>query len=329
MKIFAPINQTTDISKLAAVSDEFYLGVIDQEWEKKYSPFIGYNTRAFSGTRANFASWEKLSEAVSLANKVNRPCYLTVNSHNIGSSQLSLIKRIVTRFAEIGGAGIICSEANTMEMAKDAGLKVFVSTDMSIYNVQALKYIERNYSVDRFILPRDVTLSEIKKIRQCTDAELEVFGQNLGCKFSNGLCYCTHNCNARGMCYTSARSEWNYFSKTKTLLFSDQYDADINHKVYSDYLLLNACSLCVLYDFYSIGIDSIKIVGRELAFEDVYAACKIMSEKIHSMRQFDSREEYWATLKPNNQSISRFSCLWGLQCYYPNDSCKKFQEKKE
>lgn len=327
MKIFSPLNHGFDIKRLSTVCDEFYVGVVDEEWSAQYNGFIGYNTRSFSGTQANFPDWNTLEKAIKIASFYNCPSFLTLNAHNIAQSQLSIVKRIISDFSKIGGTGIICSELNGLELAKKEGLKAYLSTNFVLYNLNAIKYIIRTYDVDRIILSRDMMLDEIKRIRQETDREIEVFGQNLGCKFSNGLCYCTHNTKSKGMCYTSLNSKWDYFGVKSRLTFLERYNADINHHIYSNYLLRNACSLCAIYDFIKIGIDSIKVVGREFPCDMIFDSCNILKKGIMAARQSSSLEEYMEWLNYNKKDLIDFDCDWGFQCYYPEIGYKKFKKE--
>ena len=118
MKIFSPLNYGFDVEKLCHIADEFYVGVIDPDWELSNSGFIGYNTRAFSGTQANFPNWKTLESAIKIIRKNNREVFLTVNSHNISNFQLHQLTNIISHFAEIGGHGIICSELNGVIIGK-------------------------------------------------------------------------------------------------------------------------------------------------------------------------------------------------------------------
>lgn len=317
MKIFSPLNAGFSIELLAGVADEFYVGVIDDEWSKQYNGFIGYNTRAFSGMRSNFPDWETLGEYVYKAKTLGKDSFLTLNAHNITQTQLPVIKRIIRDFKGIGGTGIICSELNGVEYAKEQGLKVYLSTNFVLYNVSAIKYIIRTYDVDRIILSRDMKFEEIRQIRQEIDKEIEVFGQNVGCRFSNGLCYCTHNTKERGMCYTSSVSQWDYFGTHFPLTFKDKYNADLNHYIYSNYLLNNSCSLCAIYDFLKIGIDSIKVVGREFPYNLIFDSCSVIKRGILAAQESTCREKYLEWIYNNKSQLVNTNCDWGFQCYYP------------
>ena len=317
MNIFAPINPSSDISALSTVADEFYCGVMDPTWESIHTPYIGYNTRGFSGSRANFPTWEALAQTISQSNAYGIGCYLTVNTHNLTTNQLPLIRDIVQKFKLIGGAGIICSDLNGLVIAKNEGLRTYLSTNMTVYNIRALHYLERYYDFDRIILSRDMTIEDIRHIREATDKEIEVFGQNLGCRFSNGLCFCTHHCRQGGMCKSSMESTWCYHPLQKQLSFSDLYEIKLNHFIYSEFLLQNACALCSLYDFLDMGINSIKVVGRELNNQNVMASCALLRTGIQLARQSKNREVFWHHLQCSSEIGFADCCKWGLQCYYP------------
>ena len=119
----------------------------------------------------------------------------------------------------------------------------------------AANHVEANYlksiGFKRVVLPREMSFEEIKKIRENTDIELEIFVSGALCICYSGNCYMSSfiggRSGNRGMCaqpcrkfYTSSEGEKGYLLSPKDQLMS--FDE--------------------IQKLKEIGINSIKIEGR-------------------------------------------------------------------
>lgn len=322
MKLQSPLNEECDVVKMCRYADEFYMGIRDPEWEQ--SRKREYNARGFS-RRSNFTSWEKMEKAVGQARKLGRDCFLTVNTHNIGPEGGEVVRRIIDRYEDIGGTGIICSGPDAMLCAREKKMKVIVSTITGIYNEEAIRMMRELCSPDRIILSRDMRFSSILQLRDLfPDIELEVFGTNFGCKFSNAFCYCTHSRESGGMCRLSFLSEWSFRDRIRPFEASRLFETEKNHWLYTGYLLDGACSVCALYDLVRAGIDSIKIVGRELSGDRLLETAGEMARYMELAARASSREDYFSMLTPSPVGTGHLGCFGGYQCYYPEIANRDF-----
>lgn len=322
MKLLSPLNETCNVKELSRYADEYYLGVCDEEWQKYQSK--EFNARGFS-QRSNFSGWEALSAAVSQARDSGIPCYLTVNTHNIGRDGMEIVHHIIDRFQQIGGEGIISSNLDAMLYARGKHMKVMVSTIVGIYNEDAIRMICELVHPDRIVLNRDMRYDSVLRLRQLfPDIELEVFGAFFGCKYSNAFCYCSHQRDTGGMCRMMALSEWSFKNKYELPDSRDLFETEKNHWLYANYLFDGACSVCALYRLSHIGIDSLKIVGREMTGEKLLCAVQQMSYYLNLAREAESEKEYFSALTENPVGTSHLGCFGGYQCYYPEISHRGF-----
>ncbi len=322
LKIFSPLNETCNIEELSNYADEFYVGISDEEWQKSSvePDFVFQNTRGNVNGISNFSSWEKLKEYINKTSVLNKDVFLVLNSHNISSNRIEIVKRIIYDFKSIGGTGIICSNLEIIKLSHLFEMKTVISTNMAVYNAKAAEYLISKYDIDRIILSRDMPLKEIEVFRDSFKNEIEVFGMNYGCKFSNGLCFGTHNHLLGGICRAVKEMDWNYCHLNGQKKENHLYNIEINHMIYNKYHLNTACGLCALYQFINIGIDSFKIVGRELegisiteCIKKVYK-CRDMAYHAHS------EQEYIEML--DESGIRNYRCVCGYNCYYPELYCK-------
>ncbi len=318
IRIMSPLNESCDVALLSQYVDEFYAGIADQEWYRATNDTVYYNTRGNSRGIANFHSWEAFGRSIACAGQAGRPVYLTVNSHNLDERNLNIARRIIHDFAGLGGSGVICSELNCLEYAKEEHLRAILSTNMALYNLKSIQYLLRQYEVDRVILSRDMTLREIRVLRENLDTELEVFGMNFGCRFSNGLCMGTHSHETGGLCGAVQLMKWDYQSAYGQSLDLDwRYQSELNGWNYANYFLNHACGLCALYELCGMGVDSFKIVGRELTGERILQCAKEVSEARTLADCSRSEQEFLNRVRARRQAGENYGCKWGYQCYYP------------
>ena len=124
------------------------------------------------------------------------------------------------------------------------------STQMTVGNHVEAEYL-RKLGFKRVVLPREMTFEEIKKIRENTSIELEIFVSGALCICYSGNCYMSSFIGSRsgnrGMCAQPCRKEYTDSTGKKGYLLSpkDQlYGYDEIQKLKS------------------IGIESIKVEGR-------------------------------------------------------------------
>ena len=326
MKITSPLNESCCLPLLAKEADEFYVGIVEKEPEACRIPPL-YNTRGGRSGPANFRDWKSLEKAVKEASVWNRPIYLTMNAHNIDPDRENVWKRILDRFVQIGGTGVISANLDCLRYGKEIGLKCSVSTIMGLYNVEAIRWIVQEIRPERIVLSRDLTLEEIKEIRRETGVALEVFGMNFGCRYSNAFCFGSHNHATKGFCHAVGQMEWEYRNRNGEPMSGDfLLKADLNHWLYTNALLESACGACAVYSLIEMGIDHIKIVGRELDGDKILESAVIMRRCIEAAENSQTVQEYWSKLPRKNIQKNRYGCYGGYQCYYP-ESCPELNEK--
>jgi len=64
---------------------------------------------------------------------------------------------------------------------------------MAVYNTEAIRFFLENYTINKVILSREITLREIENIvTTFPETKFEVFGEGDFCRYNNGLCYAEH-----------------------------------------------------------------------------------------------------------------------------------------
>ena len=219
-----------------------------------------FGLRTFAG---NF-DLDGLKEAVEYAHARNVKVYVTVNiiPHE---SDLKDLPEYIEYLNKIGVDAVICADLGVISMVRRIApnLDVHVSTQANITNSEsAMVYV--NMGVKRLILAREMTMDEIRELRNKIpqEIELEAFAHGAMCISYSGRCllsnFFTNRDANRGACVQACR--WNYEIRE---INKEQY-YPIEEDTHGTYIL-NSKDMCMidhLEEMKEAGISSIKIEGR-------------------------------------------------------------------
>ena len=241
-----------DMEKLKTA---FYYGA-----DSVYMAGKQFGLRAFSN---NFTNSE-LKEAVDYAHKLNKKIYITLNilAHNIDFEGL---EEYVKYLDKINVDAVIVSDIGIMSIVNTVApnLEIHISTQASVTNkYSALEYVKMG--AKRLILARELSLEEIKEIRDYIPKEIsiETFVHGAMCISYSGRCllsnYLTNRDSNRGACVQACRWEYCIREKNRDNYLEIQED---NRGTY----ILNSKDLNMIEHIeklYDAGVRSFKIEGR-------------------------------------------------------------------
>ena len=315
MKILAPVNNPEFISEFAnAGVDEFYMGFNDARWLQTFGEYADLNRMSGFGKKANSCSFKDLKSVADVVRRHGKRLYVTLNANCYDARQLDyLATEYCPSLRELDIAGIICSDIPTAQRMKECGLNVTISTMAGVYN----QYIAQEYvnlGVQRIILPRDLTLEEIKSIVAATSSvEFEVFHMRNGCVFSDPFCLGFHRPECGSTCSFIRHRDSRTLTSRRA--FAQLDSMAFNDLMYNSLFHAYACAMCAMFDFLEIGISSLKIVGRADDPKSVLSDIVLSVKNLAIAETCSSREEYLSRMITNGLVPS--ICRSGLSCYYP------------
>ena len=221
-----------------------------------------FGLRAFAD---NFDD-DELKESVDYAHSLGKKCYITVNilAHN---GDFDGLKEYLQYLEKIKVDAIIVSDIGIMSYAKQyaPSLPIHISTQANITNkYSAMEFVKMGAS--RLILARELSINEIKEIREAVpkDVEIECFVHGAMCISYSGRCllsnYLSGRDSNRGACIQACRFEYCITEKSRHE--GEQYEIqEDNRGTY----ILNSKDLCMikhLKEMVDAGITSFKIEGR-------------------------------------------------------------------
>ncbi|RME55361.1 U32 family peptidase [Candidatus Woesearchaeota archaeon] len=226
-----------------------------------YFGIKGYNMRH---SASNFTI-EDLKEIGKL--KIKK--YLALNTI-IFDNEIDKVKKILDTAKSCTIDAVICWDLAVVELAKNLGLDVHLSTQASVSNSISAEFYKK-LGIKRIILARELNLKQIQDIKEKVNIEVEVFVHGAMCVSLSGRCFMSHflmhKSANRGKCFQPCRRP--YIIKDKEL----NYELEVGN----NYILSpkDLCAMPIIDKILSSNIDSIKIEGRSKSPEyvDIVVRC--------------------------------------------------------
>lgn len=273
-----------------------------------------FGLRAFSG---NFDLVE-MRMAVEYAHNLGKKIYVTINivAHN---NDFDGLKEYLEYLEEIKVDGLIISDVGILYMAKEYAptVDIHLSTQANVTNKYAAKFYA-DMGVKRLVLARELSLEEIKEIREYLpkDIELECFVHGAMCISYSGRCllsnYLTGRDSNRGACVQACRFEYSLCEKSRD---GEYYDiAEDERGTY----ILNSKDLCMiehLSDLIDAGVTSFKIEGR---MKSVYYVATVSNAYRRAIDNLKNGLPFYKTLTEELEKTSHRRYTTGFY-YHSND----------
>lgn len=315
MKILIPLSKKEYIdSYVEAGADELYMGFYDVEWNKRFGEYADINRMSGFGKRANPYSFEEILDVIKIVKSTGRKAFVTINANGYSKEQIQYMETCY--FPALSDAevdGVIMSDISAMIAAIKGGLRPVASTMCGVYNTDIANVYKR-IGIERMIFPRDLSLSEMEKICYAlSDIQFEAFFMRNGCIFSDSYCLGMHRPECGATCTYTRYGRHSYSHDYKA--FREYNDVDVNDYLYRTSFHIDACAMCALYRLKSIGVTSLKIVGRADEFEAVCKDIRLTKKNIAIANECKTETEYLERMIfPDNFPQK---CRMGISCYYP------------
>lgn len=278
MKIAAPCRSLSEIEMLIHFgADELYCGLSLPEWENRFDGYWWMNRR--SPSSANIQTREELISAVDQAHAEGVPVYFTLNAPFYPDSHIGQVVDLCFRLVEdVHIDGLIVADTNLLLHLSDEKLpvRIHLSSLGGCFNAAGIPFY-RDLGVKRIILPRQLTLPEIKKLVESAaeSMEFEVFAVNDGCYYEEGFCQTTHSlgpfCHTRWEAMSLAPGNGTSVAADIDTAMNELhtylwYQNNCGSSYQENGLPNGPCSLCRFGEFRDWGITAVKVVGREASF---------------------------------------------------------------
>ncbi|WP_417859688.1 peptidase U32 family protein [Winogradskyella sediminis] len=229
-----------------------------------------------------------LKDIVTRCKAKNVRSYLTLNTI-IYDHDLSIVKTLIKKAKEVGVTAVIAMDQSVINVAREHGMEVHISTQINITNIETVKFYA--LFADTMVLSRELSLRQVKHITEQIEkeqikgpsgrlVEIEIFGHGALCMAVSGKCYLSlhaHNSSAnRGACKQNCRKKYTVIDQ----------DSGFEIELDNEYIMSpkDLCTIDFLNEIADAGIKVLKIEGRGRAPEYVAKVIKCYRDAIDSVK---------------------------------------------
>ncbi len=255
-------------------ADAVYLGFRDDT-----------NARHFAGL--NFDE-RRAREGIEFAHARNRRVFLALNTYPQPANWKTW-QTAVDKAANLGVDALICADIGVMDYASRRWpeLRLHLSVQGSATSAEAVAYYYEHFGIQRAVLPRVLSLAQLRRVVAASPVPIEVFGFGSLCVMVEGRCllssYVTgQSPNTFGACSPAAHVRWKETPQARETFLNgvliDRYDADetsgyptlckgrfqVDGKTgYAIEEPVSLNTLEMLPELKAMGIAAVKIEGRQ------------------------------------------------------------------
>lgn len=294
MELLCPAGNLASLKiALKAGADAVYLGLKDDT-----------NARSFAGL--NFTP-AKLQQAIQLTKLMGKKIYLTINTFPKPNEEKRWYQAIDLA-ADLGVDALIVADLSLLDYAHShyPELELHLSVQASATNVAALSLYKESFNIKRAVLPRVLSIKQVKDLAKITPVDLEVFAFGSLCIMAEGRCHLSsfvtgQSPNTGGSCSPAKHVRWqeNQGSRetylNNVLIDKSAINEQIGYPVVckgryttsehkqAHYSLESPTSLntlSLLPQLHKAGIVSLKIEGRQRSPAYVEQVTKVWRQAI-------------------------------------------------
>lgn len=242
--------------------------------------YFGFNQFNARANVENFNA-DNLRDAVKYAHLHGVKMYMALNIL-IDDEEIDDVINTVNFARQCRVDAFIVQDIGLATLLKECfpGIELHASTQMGVSTLEGARFLKK-HGFSRVVLARETSISEVRRIKENLDIEIEYFVQGALCVGYSGNCYFSslvENASGnRGKCKQLCR-----------LPYEMKYD----QKKKSGYLLSakDLCMLPLLKELSQAGVDSFKIEGRARRAAYVAGAVEVYREALDNNYHYSDNQ---------------------------------------
>lgn len=299
------------------------------------------NARHFAGL--NFTE-AKLQQAVDFTHKKQKRIHVAINTY-AHANQWQRWQYAVDLAANSGIDALIVADIAVLEYAAKhyPDIELHLSVQASATNAGAIAYYQNFFNIRRVVLPRVLSIHQVRQLARQTNVELEVFAFGSLCIMAEGRCHLSsyltsESPNMNGVCSPAKYVRWDtredklesrlndvlidVYQKNENAgyptLCKGRFTVDTESKPFhalEEPTSLN--TLALLPELMALGISAVKIEGRQRSNAYVRAVTTTWRQAIDSCEgnaPFTIRPEWDKRLtelsEGSNTTLGAYHKVW-------------------
>jgi len=294
-------------------ADAVYIGLKDNT-----------NARHFAGLNFND---KKLIKGAQYVHDNHKHLHVAINTFAHPGNEQHW-QSAVDKCVDLGANAAIIADIAVLDYAanKYPDLELHLSVQASATNSEAIKFYQKNFNVKRIVLPRVLSIQQVKQLSRHTDIDLEVFAFGSLCIMAEGRCYLSsyftgESPNTVGACSPAKYVRWQETdqkleSRLNNILI-DRYQKNetagyptlCKGKFYVEDKLYHALeeptslnTLSLIPELMKTNISAVKIEGRQRSPAYVEQITRVWREAIDMYKSDPTRYQVkadWDTTLAN------------------------------
>ena len=259
-----------------------------------------------SRSASNFAPGD-LQEVCDICRAHGIRSYLTLNI-TLYDEDLAPMREALAAAREAGVSAVICSDMAAIAEARRLGLEVHISTQLSISNLESLRFYSQ--FADVVVLARELRLDQVKAIAEAVlregicgpsgrPVQIEMFCHGALCMAISGKCYLSlHEYGAaanRGACYQVCRRTYEVTDRESGAKLAIDNEYIMSPK--------DLCTIAFLDKMADAGVTVFKIEGRARSGEYVKTVTRAYREAADAVEAGTFTPELGASLKEHLATV--------------------------
>ena len=226
---------------------------------------------------------ENLVEALHYAHFYEKRLYLTVNTLMKEKELREQLFDFLLPFYEEGLDGVIVQDVGAASLIRQnfPGMEIHGSTQMTITDVYGARAAAR-LGMNRVVPARELSLDEIRQIKEDTGLEVEIFVHGALCYCYSGQCLFSSmyggRSGNRGRCAQPCRLPYRVLGAGGRKMLTSGSGAHVLSPK-------DLCAISLLPEFIGAGVDSLKIEGRMKNVEYVAGVTAIYRKYLDEYKQ--------------------------------------------
>lgn len=287
MKIVAAFSDLEELKMLIDHNvDEVYCGLL------KSTELPTMNHRP-NNKNMSLENLEELHKAVKIAHQNNKKISLVVNEVGCIYTSLKDFLKKLKKIESLGVDNFVVSDIVLIEALRRAKGNLKINANLTLssvlpcFNTRTAQYVKKR-GISRIVTPQHLYPGELKKIKQNTTIETEVFfyGTNY-CRNIDGFCFYTYNkqlwkgeipldaCDkiANAKMFTKNKAhKWKAKSVFHNPIHQDMFGA--------------------VYDYYHAGAEFLKLGNREATISSKRKSIRMAKHMTNKIKTNHSRKEF-------------------------------------
>ena len=230
--------------------------------------YLGAQVFSARGYASNFSEKEQ-EEAIDYAHLRGVKVYFTVNTL-LKDEEVNSALKLLFRLREMGADAIIIQDLGLISLVRKylPDLPLHASTQMTLHNSEGVEFVKK-LGIKRVVLSRESSLKDIKRIKETSGVDIEIFIHGALCISYSGQCLLSSliggRSGNRGYCAQPCRKKYRLYCDGKHIITTGDH-------------LLSPKDLNTSSDLGALieaGIEFFKIEGRMKRFEYVAGVVRV------------------------------------------------------